>query len=59
MKCFLNRLCAESSFSSVPPDVIPPQVDAVNANLPPRAQADIEEEADGIIESIEDSHEEE
>jgi hypothetical protein len=59
MECFLNRLRAESSFSSVPPEVIPPQVDAVNANLPPRAQADIEEEADGIIESIEDSHEEE
>ena len=31
----------------------------MNANLPPRAQADIKEEADGIIESIEDSHEEE
>jgi hypothetical protein len=59
MECFLNRLCAESSFSSVPPNVIPPQVDAVNANLPPQAQADIKEETDRISECIEDSHEEE
>ncbi len=56
---FLNCLHAESSLSSVPADVIPPQVDAVNANLPPWAQADIEQETDQITESIEDIHEEE
>jgi hypothetical protein len=28
LECFLNRLCAESSFTSDPPDVLPPETDA-------------------------------
>ncbi len=45
--------------TSIPPDVLPPQADVAAANLPSRAQADIEEEADQVIEAIEDSHKEE
>ncbi len=55
----LPLMHAESSSTTIPPDVLPPQADVATANLPPRAQADIEEEADRVIESIEDSHEEE
>jgi hypothetical protein len=59
LECFSNRLRAEMLSTSIPPDVLPPQADVVAGNLPPWAQADIDREADRVIEAVEDSHEEE
>jgi hypothetical protein len=59
LECFSNRLHVEMLSTSIPPDVLPPQADVVAANLPPRAQADIDQEADQVIEAMEDSHKEE
>jgi hypothetical protein len=59
LECFSNWLHAEMLSTSIPPDVLPPQADVVAGNLTPRAQADIDQEADRAIEAMEDSHEEE
>jgi hypothetical protein len=45
--------------TSIPPNVLPPQADIATANVPPWPQADVEQEADAVIESTKDSHEEE
>jgi len=59
LECFSSRLHAETLSTSIPPNVLPPQADIATANVPPWPQADVEQEADAVIESTKDSHEEE
>jgi hypothetical protein len=59
LECFSNWPRAETLSTSIPLDVLPPQADIATANVPPRPQADIEQEADAVIEYTEDSHLEE
>ena len=57
MDCCSNRLRAESSHDSIPPDIPPPQANVPPPAHPPRAQAELDAEEEAIVEATEDSHE--